>query len=128
MTKRIVVHVFLGGENSVQSIPFAGAKNEAIKHLVQARYEQFYCHFEEINVCMIKELGWGPQQLVDWLLCSDVHFILSHVHQGMSALGESQMGWNMLLLQKQLMRLRDHRGYPNGDKLLCPIFLQDKLY
>ena len=76
---------------------------------------------------MIKELGWGPQQLVDWLLCSDVHFILSHVHKGMSALGESQMGWNMLLLQKQLMRLRDHRGYPNGDKLQCPIFLQDKL-
>ena len=71
---------------------------------------------------LIKELGWGPQQLVDWLLCSDEHFILSHVHQGMSALGESQMGWNMLLLQKQLMRLRDHRGYPNGDKLHCVLY------
>ena len=56
MTKRIVVHVFLGGENSVQSIPFAGAKNEAIKHLVQARYEEFYCHFEEI---IDKRIGLG---------------------------------------------------------------------
>jgi len=70
----------------------------------------------------IYDCEWSPKDLVDWLLNSAVHFILTHVHQGVRAF----LMWNMCDLQYQLQRLSTHSGFPNGNKLNCPVFLQDK--
>ena len=68
----------------------------------------------------------GPEMLVDWLARSHAHFILSHLHQGTSAKNVPQMGWNMQHLQACVQRLAQHKGFPNGDGLNCPVFTQNK--
>ena len=67
----------------------------------------------------VRHLSWSPDQLVNWLLNSDYHFILSHVHQGMTH-------WNPIEVLAALLRLSEHLGFPSGLSLTCPIFLQDK--
>jgi len=75
----------------------------------------------------LKDRNWSAVDLIDWLLGSDIHFVLSHVHQGKSSEGINQMGWNVHHLEEQLWRLSGHNGFPSGANLKCPIFLQDKM-
>ena len=77
---------------------------------------------EYIEVKNINENHMTPRMLVDWLLGSDIHFILSHVHQGIA----SYLQWNVQELEFQLQRLTNHLGFPKGKNLLCPVFLQNK--
>jgi hypothetical protein len=113
-TSPIQVRVFIGGFDSIQITPFKGAVFD----------QNFDCEkfeFDYISISDIKKVHWSPNDLVDWLLGCHVHFILSHVHQGLEPLQ-----WNLVELQEQLKRLRHHKGFPNGDSLGCPIFTQDK--
>jgi len=64
-------------------------------------------------------LQWSPNDLVDWLATSDIHFILTHPHQG-------NPRWNVAELHVALQRLRYHPGFPHGAELDCPVFLQHK--
>jgi hypothetical protein len=107
-----VIHVFKGGVNSIQSGPFI----EAV-----SIYDFDKISVEYMTVKDVKDRQWEPKNLVEWLLSSDVHFILCHVHQGLEPLH-----WNMLVLQQQLGRLHYHDGFPNGINLKCPAFTQDK--
>ena len=70
---------------------------------------------------MVKDNRWNPQDLIDWLLDCDVHFIIAHIHQGLE-----QLCWNMEDLYLQVQRLYRHYGYPNGQHLACPIWTQTK--
>lgn len=65
-----------------------------------------------------------PSDITEWLIDSDIHFILSHVHQGM--LLQHHHDWTVDNIESQLSRLMNHRGFPLGQNLRCPIFLQDK--
>ena len=67
----------------------------------------------------MRSLRWSPNDLVDWLLNCDIHFIVTHPHQG-------NPRWDVSELNKALDRLRIHPGFPNGDQLNCPVFLQHK--
>lgn len=70
----------------------------------------------------IKDKQFSEVDFVDWLLGSHVHFILSHIHQGIGTLG-----WDMdTLYKQQLPRLYYHPGFPRGNQLVCPVFTQDK--
>ncbi len=60
--------------------------------------------------------------VVDWLLDSDVHLIITHVHQNIV----EHLGWNMDVLMHQSQKLNSHPGYPYRQLLRDPIFLQDK--
>ena len=62
--------------------------------------------------------------LVDWLLGGDIHFILTHVHQGFQSHG---IFVDMDQMMQELLRLRFHIGFPSGDSLYCPVFTQDKI-
>jgi hypothetical protein len=112
-SESIVVRVFMGGDGAIQ-----------IKHFVTAlsrlKIDDKY-KIEYINTEDVRKRFSEPSKFVDWLLGSHIHFILAHVHQGIS-----QLNWCMIDLGDQLLRLHYHHGFPNGDSLKCPIFTQNK--
>jgi hypothetical protein len=59
-----------------------------------------------------------PKIVIDWLLESDIHFVITHMHQSLF--------WNIPSWLKQMDRLGGHYGWPAYENLRCPIFLQDK--
>ena len=59
---------------------------------------------------------------VDWLIGGHIHFIITHVHQGMES-----FGWGVEELYDELQRLQWHPGFPKGKELRCPVFTQNKM-
>ena len=107
------MHVYQGAnEAGHQWYPFHRATNI----LNMEKVSIFYC-----NIKMVKDNLWNPKDLVDWLLNSDVHFIITHIHQGLE-----QLSWDMVELYNEVQRLRYHNGYPIRIHLRCPIWTQDK--
>ena len=118
------VHVFTGGRCGVQLAPFKAA----VTKLDLMSNHDYTFEFTYMSIWDLKhEEDWGPEDLVDWLLDCDFHFILSHIHQGYSKYNEHQLGWKMDVLYSQILRLQLHRGFPTGENLKCPVFTQDKI-
>lgn len=119
VSKVAVIRVFTGGADGMQSIPFTTAI-QALKSIGS--------HFvvQKMNIKTLKDMQMSPADLIDWMLDSDVHLVLSHIHQGFSGKNEHQLGWNMNDLAHEVRRLTDHPGFPNGRQLLCPVFTQNK--
>ena len=111
--RRLIIHVYQGAnEAGHQWYPF----HRATKVLNMDKVAIIYC-----NIKMVKDNNWSPKELVDWLLDCDVHFIITHIHQGLE-----DMHWRMNELYEEVQRLHKHAGYPNGQHLRCPIWTQDK--
>jgi len=110
-----IMKVFMGGKEGIQIIPFKAAWS-------RTNFMTESWTVEYISVTFINESDWTPKDLVDWLLDSHVHVILSHIHQGIAA----YLQWDIEDLKTQLQRLKYHLGFPNLNKLNCPVFLQDK--
>ena len=70
----------------------------------------------------LRECDWNLSQFVDWLADCHIHFITTHVHQGMES-----FGWTITDIYQELPRLKFHPGFPNLEKLQCPIFTQNKM-
>jgi hypothetical protein len=114
----IKLHVYLGGRSNTQVGPFAVAVEEAMQLL--STQGSFLRIVTDIKYCDdIRSLGWTPDDFADWMLSSDYHFVLTHVHQGLKH-------WNCEEVVSSLSRLKNHPGFPQGIELTCPIFLQDK--
>lgn len=77
---------------------------------------------EYLNLQYMRISSWSITNFVDWLLGSHIHFIISHIHQGIE-----NFGWSVCDLYEELGRLQSHEGFPHGDKLNCPVFTQDKM-
>ena len=60
------------------------------------------------------------KDIVDKLLQCRLHFITTYPYQNMEKFCDVDTFFG------ELERLYDHPGWPSGDKLLCPIFHQDK--
>lgn len=121
----IIVRVFTGGSGSLQEGPFTSALSLFLKtKQVSDDSSSSRILVEYIGVNEVCKKRWTSSNLIDWLLHSDVHFVLAHVHQGISS---HSMEWNMCDTKAQLMRLKYHRGFPNGEQLACPVFTQDKI-
>jgi len=67
----------------------------------------------------VNDFKLTEDDIINWLLEGDIHFIISHIHQGI-------VNVNMNKLYKSIMKLHDHPGFPVGDSLQCPVFTQDK--
>ena len=117
------IRVFQGGEKAEQAESFIAALNEATTQLIST-HDKIWV--DRLTVSLVKSYLWTPEDLVNWLLDCDVHFITAHVHQGKSLNNCGQLGWNMVELETQLQRLYYHPGFPNGIQLSCPVFLQNK--
>jgi hypothetical protein len=75
---------------------------------------------EYLTISDVKKRKWKPKDIIDWLIDSDVHFVLTHIHQGLD-----QLNWNMSELYNNEVdqRLLKHKGFP---ETLCPIWIQAK--
>jgi len=79
----ILIRVVHGGDKSPQLEKF------------QTAFRSFLISFNEDVVIKIeymgpKEIGkkrWTPSQLIDWLLESNIHFIITHINQGRTSHG-----------------------------------------
>jgi hypothetical protein len=83
-TRQLVVHVFAGGFSSPQFSFFLNAINH-LSPLISAHGQLRYNSpptVEYQHVQSMRLLRWTPNDLIDWLLASDIHFILTHPHQG----------------------------------------------
>jgi len=69
---RKIMKVFMGGKEGIQIIPFKAAWS-------RTNFMTESWTVEYISVTFINESYWTPKDLVDWLLDSHVHVILSHV-------------------------------------------------
>ena len=115
----ILIRVVHGGERSPQLETF------------QTAFSSFSKKFNknvEVKIEYIgpKEIGkrrWMPTELIDWLLESNIHFIITHINQGRSSHG---LIWCMRDMMDQLNRLYYHAGFPNGQQLMCHVFTQNK--
>ena len=108
------MRVIQGGRNAKQLEPVqqALAEFQRIK-LIDVEY---------IDINTVKMQHLTIQSIVQLLLSSDVHLIITHMHQGIMEL----LRWNMTDLVLELQLLYSHPGYPTGRSLEDPIFLQDK--
>jgi hypothetical protein len=111
----VLIRVFKGNKGSEQYKHFSTALS---RWRIPVKYKIEYIDTDEVKKRFKK-----PSELVDWLLGCHVHFILGHVHQGIV----SQKDWHMDDLRSQLVRLKFHAGFPNGTKLQCPVFTQNKI-
>ena len=120
----ISVRVYCGGEDNVQGGPFKAAVRalQTQQRSLSLRTPSFiveYCYIKTI-----RENNWTIHDLLTWLLDSNIHFILTHVHQGIPY-------WNCsevvdALRSYSVNSLRNHVGYPSGNEVDCSIWLQDK--
>ena len=103
----------------MQCAPFTVAMTKFIQSRKDLRIsiEYHFCN-------TVRELNWDIKDLVCWLRASHVHFILTHVHQGLPH-------WDCVGVVRELtsrtsQSLRYHFGFPSRDEVDCKIFLQDK--
>jgi hypothetical protein len=129
-TKPFLIRVFYGSDRCLQRAAFTLKMNKIMKYYgCEANDKEnnpghVRIKVEYISNKDVKNNKWLPNQLVDHLLESDLHFILTHVHQGLTS---KKIGWIIPSLLKHLKRLKFHPGFPSNEELLCPVFTQDKL-
>ena len=98
-----LIRVYRGGLNSHQQILFLAAWGECSKRCDNVTIEY-------LTKVEAKQQNYSPDDLVKWLLNSDIHIILTHVHQAMER-------WDCLAVRQSLRKLKRHIGFPSGDEL-----------
>ena len=108
----VFVRVFTGADGSHQKGSFLIAL-EAFKRSI-TRTSSKVIIVEELSTKLLAAHKWQPNQYVDWLLHSHVHFILGHVHQSLRL---HNLYWYMPEALREYQRLTYHPGFPSGDQL-----------
>jgi hypothetical protein len=117
----ITLHVFQGGEVSTQALEFRTAYSRIRETLMVMTGRPIQITLLTVKSC--KEKGWSFEDVIDWLLSCHVHFVLSHIHQGLE---RRSAPLDMSDCVLQLQRLQFHPGFPTGDFTMCPVFNQNK--
>lgn len=118
------IRIYGGGHSNIQTVQLKAALKDLNLDPKLYTIEVLTCDDVNVNHYSIKTI-------VDWLLSASIHFITGHVHQGIQlAIVDSNLSgsnsFTMEALVSELQRLKYHRGFPYGNHLKCPIFLQDK--
>lgn len=123
VSKPVLIRVYVGTSNSPHDAAFRLAWKE-MKPIMENKL-QTVMFAEPECLCMeqVISLEMNMEDLVNWLLNSDVHFILGNIHQGYA---KHNCSIDLRDVQCQLQRLEFHNGFPSGDLLSCPVFTQDK--
>lgn len=115
----ILIRCYHGGQFGNQFEHFQQAVKAVKSKMLNVKINAEYMSLKELRA--EKEKKWSLESFVDWLLQSDIHFIISHVHQGMET-----FGWSIEEIYNELQRLKYHPGFPNMEHLGCSIFTQNK--
>jgi hypothetical protein len=121
-----LIKVFIGGkEGGYQFGPFDQALHYCMHKFghVDKNPGLLEIKVDYITNDTVSQKNWLPKDLIDYLLDSDLHFILTHIHQGLTS---QKIGWLIEHVQEHLIRLKYHPGFPTGNQIKCPIFTQDK--
>jgi len=103
----VEIRVYQGGKGfGNQLLPFRQACEIIYS---KSSFRTVFLTCADVNTFKLTELD-----IINWLLEGDIHFIISHIHQGI-------VNINMNKLYTEIMRLHDHPGFPNGSNLLCPV-------
>jgi hypothetical protein len=113
-----LIRVFLGAPGGINVGPFKSSLGSIIGST--CREKDFVV--ETVSTDEIKRRKLSPEAVVDWLEQSDYHFILSHVHQGITGgviwgagITDVTIQWGSTEIEKQFGRLASHRGFPTGE-------------
>ena len=111
--RKLVVNVFVGGWESVQSRVFKVAATQFAD-----RADFHYMSVYDVRTAN-NGIDWTLQELCTWLKSGDCYVILSHPHQGL----DGPSGWNLNTMEEDLVReLKGVVGFPKA--LGCGIFTQ----
>jgi len=110
----ILIRVCCGGDRNPQREFF----DEALRK-IQSQFADCPVEIEYLTMRDINRWDMGPHEVVGWLLDSDIHIILTHLHQDLTF-------WDCREVGLALHELESHIGFPSGSNLRCPIFQQDK--
>jgi hypothetical protein len=120
------IRIYGGGSSNIQTLQLIAAIREL--NIDRRLYTIEILTCDDVNVN-----HYSIQDIVNWLLASSVHFITGHVHQGLQlelldSSYSKQTGYRFTMnsILSELQRLKLHRGFPYGNYLQCPVFLQDK--
>jgi hypothetical protein len=129
-SKSIKIHVWAGAE--LEQSETGGQKTSfdlAIGDILSSRSTLYpdrpHIQVEYRGNRFMRKYQVTPIEMVDWLLDGDIHFILTHPHQGVG-LNRNYPAWNTTDLRNSLQLLKFHPGFPYSKELNCPVFLQDK--
>ena len=122
----ISIHVWSGAE--FESSITGGQRfwfDQALTKLVSEYAKEFAFIVEYRSNKDIRENNYSVEEMFDWLMASDIHYILTHVHQGID-LNREYPVWNLPDIISHLNLLEFHPGFPAGALIKCPVFQQDK--
>lgn len=108
----------MGNSRGEQSHHFGVALRKVVVHLGTLGFD---VHEESLTLKEARKQKITAKALVDWLLGSHIHFVISHPNQGWHTTATS-----VEELYDEFSRLKYHPGFPMGVQLKCPIFTQDK--
>ena len=123
--KTITIHVWSGAE--FESSTTGGQRfwfQEGLKK-VTFEYQDLLFVVEYRSNKGIRENGYSIEDMFEWLWNCDIHYILTHVHQGIT-LHRDFPDWNIPSIINNLNNLELHTGFPSGVLIKCPVFQQDK--
>jgi hypothetical protein len=84
----------MGGVASTQTGPFTSAIIEAQRYFDVTG--KTFPMIEYLNTDLARSLNWGIKEIADWLLDSDIHFILNHIHQGKAKFDNNQRAYKSI--------------------------------
>jgi hypothetical protein len=121
--KLFVIRVYCPGEGALQNGNFHVGLSESLQAF-GGNFDDLMMRpvVETVSNDSIRRQKWSPRDLVDWLKNSNLHFIISHVHQANLT---NPPHWEARNVQRCLSSLGAHQGFPMGSKLKCPIFTQE---
>ena len=122
----ITLNVWSGAE--FESSPTAGQRlwfDEALSKVLREFSNTIKVNVEYRSNKGIRENNWSVREMFDWLMDSDIHYILTHVHQGIN-LDRNYPIWNIPDILWNFNLLEFHVGFPAGVLIKCPVFQQDK--
>lgn len=79
-----IIKVFVGGSNGLQRVQFEQALHRVVREYSGEKNPGFLqIQVEYIDNDTVSRKKWLPRDLINYLLESDLHFILTHIHQGL---------------------------------------------
>ena len=121
----VLIRAFTGGNAGQQSCPVSLAIDELIVKYGRRGIKILFDNFTNDLVRNVYKMNCT--ETFTALLAADIHLLPTHCHQGMLTKGGTD-SWNMENINRNVARLRYHFGSPCGNKLVCPVFSQNKGY